>query len=449
MKTLLSTVFILILFSLAAAAAGAPEDARAAPEDAGSPENVREAPENGCLVVRAAWIYVGDGTVIENGMILIRDGKIVEVGASIEAPEDASEISSGTGVVTPGLIDAASTAGVINGNSWTEHSSEVVPHLSVLDAVDLRSRDFERLVREGVTAVYVTPGSGSVIGCRGAVVKTAGPIDKRVLIEKGSVKAAMGRDPLRRGAYNQRPYWEATFMTRRPTTRMGVVWVFRDAFYSAKRYAKDKNAARSSFEEPALKTLVDVLEGRVRMRIQTRQDNDIWSAIRLSEEFGIDIVLEECTEAYRCLPELKKKKIPIIFGPIFSFPSGYRGRTGEANRPCLNTAGLIREAGLPMALTAGDLTGEGSLPHQAGYAIRAGLSFDAALESVTAAPAKLLGVEKRVGLLRSGLDADLVLWNGKPFDPASRPITVVIDGKPVHVLGLAGADLEELNEQDN
>ena len=127
--------------------------------------------DDNLLVVRAAKIYTGDGTVLDNGVLVIKDGKIIQTGSgAIDVPESAWSISSEAGIVTPGLIDASSLAGLIDKNSWTEHSSEIVPHLNVLDAVDLRSRDFERLVRQGVTTVFVTPGSGSVIGCRGCVL---------------------------------------------------------------------------------------------------------------------------------------------------------------------------------------------------------------------------------------------------------------------------------------
>ena len=119
-----------------------------------------------------------------------------------------------------------------------------------------------------------------------------------------------------------------------------------------------------------METLAAVLDGKIPFRIQARKAHDIWSAIRFCNEFGIDFTLEEGTEAYRCLPELQERKVPVIFGPVFVYPTGYRAQTGEANRPCLNTAGLLHQAGLPVALTAGDLTGEGSLPHQVTYAIR-------------------------------------------------------------------------------
>ncbi len=404
------------------------------------------------LVVRAGKIYTGDGRVLEKGVLVIRNGKIVQVGSgAIDVPESASSISSEKGIVTPGLIDASSLAGLINKYSWTEHSSEVVPHLRVLDAVDLRSRDFVHLARQGVTTVFVTPGSGSVIGCRGCVLKTAGPLEDRVVVEKGAVKATMGRDSFVRGAYNRRPYGRSlTFMTRRPTTRMGVTAVFQDAFWAAKAHLAEhaEKGSKTGPADPATEVLSGVLAGKIPFRVQARKDNDILSAIRLCNEFGIDFVLEEAIEAHRCLPELKARNVPIVFGPVYAYPVGYRARTGEADRSCLNTVGLLQEAGLRVALTANDQTGEGSLPHQATFAMRGGLSRAGAIDATTAAPAEILGLQDRIGKLDTGFDADLVVWNGEPFAPTSHPIIVVVGGKPVYVYGVTQTEMSELGKDE-
>jgi imidazolonepropionase-like amidohydrolase len=404
--------------------------------------------DDGKFYVQAARVHTGDGTVIEDGVVVIEDGKIVAVGPGIDIPDGANHLSSDAGVVTPGLIDAASTAGIIDKNSWTEHSSETVPHLRVLDAVDLWSRDFERLVREGVTSVYVTPGSGSVIGFRGCVLKTAGDLDDRVVTERGSVKASMGMDTRFRGARNSAPYGNARITSRRPLTRMAVTAILRQAFFRVKKQMEAQGGNGNPPADRVDEVLAGVVRGEIPLRIQARKDIDIWAAIRVCDEFGIKFVLEEGIEAYRCIPELKARGIPVVFGPIFVHGMGWRAMIGEANRPCLNTAGLLHEAGLPLAITASDMTGEGALPHQAGYAIRAGLPFEAALDAVTATPARLLGLEDRLGVLAAGRDADLVVWSGEPFAPTTRPVAVLVNGKLVHVHGVSDKELKELGDPD-
>jgi imidazolonepropionase-like amidohydrolase len=229
---------------------------------------------------------------------------------------------------------------------------------------------------------------------------------------------------------------------------MGVTAVFQDAFRAAAAYRKARSGSGKKPElDPALETLTAVLEGSIPFRIQARKDIDVWSAIRLCDEFGIEsFVIEEAIEAYRCVDDLKDREIKVVFGPVFAYPTGHQARSGEANRPCLNTAGILAEAGVTVALTAGDRSGEGALPRQAAYAMKAGLSFEGALEAVTTAPAKIIGVERRMGMVKAGLDADLVLWSGEPFASTTRPIAVLVSGKPVYLLGLSGKETEGLGK---
>ena len=136
-----------------------------------------EEEKNSAFAIRADKIFCGDGSVVENGCIIIRDGEVLQLGANLEMSEDTTVYSCDAGgAVTPGLIDAASEAGIIDRRSWADHSSEVIPQMRNLDALDLDCKTFQRLAARGVTTVYVTPDPSSVIGCRGAVVKTGGPI---------------------------------------------------------------------------------------------------------------------------------------------------------------------------------------------------------------------------------------------------------------------------------
>jgi imidazolonepropionase-like amidohydrolase len=438
-------------------------------------------------VVRAKQVYPVAADPIAAGMVLIRDGKIAAVGADLEVPADAKRIEIPDGVVTPGLIDAACLLdfGVVQVGpprrrgrfwkalaenlqaekdheqtcpcsgalhdlealdsealgpspslTWAEHSAEVIPHLHVLDSVDFWAQDFRRLYKGGVTTVFVTPDSASVIGSRGAVVKTGGPLALRVVRKAGAVKATIGSDPSRRGRRNYLPPRRGpapTFHTRRPTTRMGVDWVFRKAFLDARRDGAGL-PLRGADVPPreALPLLRDILDGRIPLRIQARMQHDILWAIKLAAEFELTFTLEEAIEAYQCLPQIKAAKLPVIFGPIFITPGGYRRFTGEANDPRLSTAALLRDAGIRFALTAGDMRDEEGLARQAMCAIRYGLTPKEALDAVTATPAALLELSDRIGALQVGLDADLVIWSGEPFAATSRVLLVMINGEVVY-----------------
>ncbi len=321
------------------------------------------------------------------------------------------------------------------GLTWAEQSSEVVPHRLVLDSVNLLARDFQRLMRGGVTTIYVSPDSSSVIGSRGAIVKTAGPLEQRIVRRADAVKASVGSDPYIRGRSNDLPpsYGPPpSFHTRRPTTRMGVDWVFRKAFYDAQR-ARTGLPLHGADMPPdaALPVLQDVLDGRVPLRIQARMQHDIFTALRLADEFKLTFTLEEATEAYRCLPELRAAGVPVVFGPLYETPRGHRARTDEVRRPRLNTPAQLADAGIEFALTAQELRDEEGLVRQAMMAARNGLAPDAALRAITATPARLLGLAGQVGELSPGAAADLVVWSGAPLAATRRPVMVMIAGRVV------------------
>ncbi len=445
-----------------------------------------ETPE--VIVIKAGRIHTVVGDPVENGMVIVRDGRIEAVGRDLAVPDGARVIELNDGVITPGLIDACCAVGFeipqeatrgtysdplasfwrtlgrldagtergrLDGDadelqviepplaagqppsvSWAEHAAEVTPHRLVIDSINPFSNDFERLVKGGVTTVYVTPDSANVISSRGAIVKTAGPTDERIVEPAGAVKATMGSDPSRRGRGNYLPprYGPPpTFHTRRPTTRMGVEWVFRKAFYDARR-AREGRQLHGADTPPneALPVLQQVLDGQIPLRIQARMQHDIFTALRLADEFNLKFILEEATEAYRCLPQLKAAGVPVIYGPIFMTPDGYRRRSGEARRPRLNTATQLADAGIEFALTAQELRDEEGLVRQGMYAVRHGLTAEQALRAVTVTPAALLGLSGELGLLAPGAAADLVVWSTGPFDATARPLLVIIGGRIVY-----------------
>jgi len=471
------------------------------------------------VAVKAGKVYIGDGRTVENGTVLIQDGRIRAVGTDVRLPEGTTVIEADGGCVTPGLIDAnariesvdliapsrkssasddsdqlseiinrlldeapgdeeraanAQTSGTLGAryrstpamqesfagdNSIVEpdtmageeedlppfvtgvrstavineQSSEVVPHTQVLDTLNLGGRDFDRLVRGGVTTVYASPDASAVIGARGAIVHTAGSGAGRVLVPAAAVKATIGSEPSSLGTYNRRPSrYSSSMYARRPNSRMGLVWVFRKAFYDATRRRDGLPVYGADTAEPeALAVLLDVLDGRVPLRIQARIQRDILAALRLADEFDLKFTLEEATEAYRSIDELKAASVPVVFGPIYERPGGIRVRSGEANRSRYYTFRALLEAGIPTALSAQEFREEDGLARQAMYAQRFGVGFDDALGAVTQTPARILGLDRELGTLRRGKRADLVVWSGQPFAATSMPLVVLIDGEVV------------------
>lgn len=395
---------------------------------------------DGKLALRVKTVHVGDGSRVADAVILIEDGKLKALGAGVAIPSGFEEQRFDAAEVTPGLVDANAVAGMPSPDSWNEQSCEVIPQMHVLDTLDLRSRDFDRLARTGVTCVYVGGDGGSVIGPRGAVLKTAGtPVKQRVLLAESALKATMGREPEWRGSQNNSPtrFFANTFTVRRPTTRMGTVWVFRKAFYKALAQL-DQSPLHgdpalmgdpATGEADAIAVLARVVRGEVPLRIQARAINDIEAAIRLAREFKLKFTLEEGLEAYRVLDLIKGEGVPVIYGPMYIEASGPRAFADDADKPCLTTPALLAQAGIPFALSAVDLAPQQDLRQQAIFAVRYGLAEDVALKAITSVPAGMLGVGARLGSLKAGMDADLVVWSGPVFSLETRPLLVIVNGQ--------------------
>jgi imidazolonepropionase-like amidohydrolase len=385
-------------------------------------------PVSESIALQGAEIDVGDGNVFKPGTVVVTDGRIASVGPNASAPSGARVVDCGKLFLTAGLVDAACQLGTFRFEAFSEQASEVIPQLDAADAIDYFSRDFEQLVRDGVTSVYITGEAASVISCRGAAVKTGGPLAGRKLAATPCVKVTIGPESSFRGEGNSPPFrfGDLTLYARRPTTRMGSTWVFREAFHDALLY---KEHGKTDADPAAMKALLEVLDGKLKLRFQAREAADIRSAQRACDEFGLSFALEYGNEAGECMDLLTAKKIPVIFGPARDGDS--RAARYESPLTAWHTPKLLAERGVPFCLTASDGSGESGLPRQAGFAIKNGLDRARALRAVTADAAAILGLDKKIGRVAEGLDADLVLWNGPPFDDTSRPVLVLINGHPV------------------
>lgn len=324
-------------------------------------------------------------------------------------------------------------SGVRPGVVQTETSSEIVPHTHVLDAMNLRSPDFDRLLRGGVTTVFISPDKAVVIGPRGALARTGGPLRDRVIRDADAVTAAISSDAFRGSVRNFPPSrFRVSVRSRRPNTRMGLTWVFRKAFFDAQANADGRIIGGADTPpEEALPVLQQILEGEIPFRMHARTQNDILTSIRLAEEFGLQYTLLEATEAYKTIDELRSGRVPVVFGPIYVDPSGPRARSFETRESRLGTIRKLLEAGIDTALSAQDLREEDGLARQMMYAVRAGVSPQDALRAVTSVPARLIGLEDRLGTLEPGKQADLVVWSANPWEAGATPQLVMIDGSIV------------------
>lgn len=378
----------------------------------------------GSLAVRAGTLYPVSSPAIENGVVVVEDGKITAVGpaSEVEIPEGLQTLEAA--VVVPGFVDPHSVVGLAGhlntsaDQDQLEGSVPLQPELRALDAYDAR----ERLVRWvrgfGVTTLHTGHGPGAVISGQTLVVKTRGDtVEEAVVVPSAMVAATVGESA-------QGEDGEKT----KPGTRAKVVALLREAFYEARAYQEKRQKAPED-KRPGLdlrhETLLRVLGGELPLLVTADRHQDISSALRLQQEFGFRLVLDSATEAYLLLDEIRAAGVPVLLHPTMARPRG------ERENLSMGTAAQLAAAGIPFALQTGF---ESYVPKtrvlvfEAAIAAAQGLGFDAALEAITLSPARILGLEDRVGSLEVGKDGDLALFDGDPFEYTTHCVGTVIEG---------------------
>jgi imidazolonepropionase-like amidohydrolase len=373
--------------------------------------------------IRAAVVYPVSGRPIEDGVVRVEGKKIAAVGKGGGGGEVLE-----CAAVTPGLVDIS--VQIDTGHLSVEQSSEVAARFSVTDALDLFSFRWQRELRSGVTTALATPADFDVIGGLGVVLKTGGPptLAARLVRGEAVLRGAVGTEPSNGNTF-PRFVEPQSFYFRRPTTRMGVEWLFRKSFYDTLQEEGSDDPVRSANQA----VLRRVLAGELPLMIQARATQDVRTAIFLKEEFGLPrVILDQAIEAWREPALLVRSGVAVVLPPFSPDGRLEDGFVNDSYFLPLDAARELHELGVPFALSGhGERTVGARLADQAGLAQRGGLPFDDALAAVTLTPARLVGVEKRVGSIEVGKDADLVLWSGKPFEPSSRVIGVLLEGKLV------------------
>ncbi len=381
---------------------------------------VQAAPRGGTTLFKAARIIVAPGQEIEGGGILVTDGKIVAIGRDLPVPEGAAVVDLGRGVVFPGLVDANLLLSV--DPVALEDSREVTPEWKIADGLAPGSRDLRRALLSGVTVAFVGPGNQNVIGGLAAVVKTAGDEPAERFLDPEAALKASFQSASYVNNYPPRGMAPVNQYARRPTTRMGVSWEFRKAFLDAKAHAADRSAARNE----GLEILGRALGKSLGVRIAASRAMDLEAAGRLVEEFGLKVVFEEAEESFKELELLKRLGASVALRPVFR-PHVASSQDGSEIR--YGTFSALAGAGIPTALLSGGNGAGESLLHVAAFAVKYGATREQALAAVTIVPARILGVDRRVGTLEKGKDADFIVLSGDPLDPTSKLLGVYVDGR--------------------
>lgn len=377
------------------------------------------------LAIRAETLHTLAGAPIRDGVIVIEAGKIARVGeaSAIAIPEGLPVLTAK--VATPGLIDAHSVVGLAgylnqkHDQDQLEESAPIQPQLRAIDAYNAQEVLVGWLRRFGVTTVHTGHGPGALVSGQTMVVKTRGATVESAVV-----------DPMTMIASNLGPAAYAE-KGKAPGTRAKQMAMLRAALIRASEY-RQKLAAADAAKRPArdleLEALVSVLARETPLLVTVNRTQDILSALRLADEFAIDVVLDGAAEAYLVTDEIRRAGVPVILHPTMA------RAFDERENLSLETAAVLRRAGIPFALQSGY---ESYVPKtrvvlfEAAIAAANGLAFDAALAAITLDAAKVLGVADRVGSLAPGKDGDVALFDGDPFEYTTHVTGVVIDGQVV------------------
>lgn len=379
------------------------------------------------LAIKGGTIYTITRGIINDGVILIDKGKILEVGNDVSIPEDAKVVDASQNYVLPGMIDAHTHLGIYSdgvGQEAQDHneiSEPFTPHLRVLDAIDPFDPAFEEVMQSGITTVMVAPGSANPIAGKCSVIKTRGKtVEEMLVLEDAGMKFSLGENPKR--VYSSRQ--------KAPYSRMGIAGIIRENLFKAYKYVLKKADFRLREEEFSdhdfkMESLAGVIKGKVPARFHAHKAHDIITAIRIAEEFDLDLVLEHCTEGNKVINEIAAKNIPVVLSPLMHARTKYETR--ERN---FEIAGLMASRGVLVAVSTDGYSQTARwLPINAGLCIRYGMKESDALRSITLNPAKIMGVADRVGSLQAGKDADIVITRGHPLETRTRVAMVIVNGK--------------------
>ncbi len=379
--------------------------------------------------------------LIENGTVLIEDGKIKAVGSDVKIPDNTEVIDASRKFILPGFIDAHTHQGLFDGSiGWAgsdgnEMTTPITPELRGIDSYNPQEPSLKEVVLGGVTCINTGPGSGNVIGGQSFVVKPLGGnvVDEMIVMAPSGLKMAMGENPKRVHGDEKRT----------PSTRMGVASLLRKTFTDGQNYLEEwtnfgvkSRETKEKGESPptppkrdlSMEMIAKVLKREIPLHAHAHRADDIVTVVRIAEEFNLRLVIIHCTEGHKIAEFLAKKGVPAVVGPTIYWVS-----KPETRERGFETAVALAKAGVKVALQTDSLTPMNYFPLLPMHVIKYGMSREEALQCVTMNPAEILGIEDRVGSLEPGKDADVVVWSGHPFEFYSKVEHVIINGNEIPI----------------
>lgn len=365
----------------------------------------RAADSGGNLAIRAGRILTVANGTIEKGVIIVRDGKIEGVGVGLDVPEGVETVDASDKVVVPGFIDAHCHLGLsLHALGETDETVQpVTAQMRIIDAFDPTADGLAQAVRAGVTAAMLAPGGRNPIGGQTAVVKLAGDRQERWLVKPSAgVEMSFTNDAL--------------MSDRRPTSRPGLITLVQENLDKAASHEPD------TFD-PAAEVLSRLTRRELPAYVRAGTVDEIGAALGVIDRYELMAVLVDAQQADEVAGMLAERKVPVICGPLLVYSKDHD----------LKRAGRLAEAGVKIAFASfAPRTSASDIRTSAILAVRYGLNRDEALRALTLNAAELLGLDGRLGNIQPGRDADLVILDGDPLEPASRVETVIIDGNVVY-----------------
>lgn len=372
------------------------------------------------IAIRGGRIFtMSPEGVIDNGIILIEGETITAVGGSIAIPDDCEIIDASGKFITPGFIDAHTHIGLeeeiyrVEGDDVNESVDPLTPQLRAVDGINFADLAFGDALRGGVTRAMSMPGSANIIGGQAVFLKHLALSPSAMIYRQPwGLKAALGENPKRVYAGQKKS----------PVTRMASASLLREAFYKAARALEGEEKDNKEYWK--LQPIMKVLKKEYPLLLHAHRADDILTALRVKDEFDFNLIIQHGTEAHLVADELVKHNVPVCLGPLLV----NRAKV-EMKEVAFKNAPLLAQLGIEFCM----ITDHPVIPIEhlrvcAALAVREGLDEELALAALTSNPARMMRVDDELGSLEAGKKADLVVFDGHPFDFRSRVQLAMVDG---------------------
>ncbi len=353
--------------------------------------------------------------------ILTDKGKIIEIKEEIIASPETEIFDAENYNVYPGFIDAHSHIGIAEdrissqNDTSNENTNPTTPAIRGLDSINPMDSAFHNAIAAGITGVMVGPGSANPVGGQFAFIKTYGRcVDDMIVLAPAAIKIAFGENPMNCYGLNG----------NMPSSRMGIASIIREELFGAREYFSQDQTGNKDF---TLECYKELFEKKIPLKAHAHRTDDIFTAIRIAKEFDLELTIDHCTEGHLIAQEIAQSGYPAIVGPSLASRN-----KDEVSFSDFKTAGILHKAGVRIAITTDHPVSRIQyLPLCAGIAAKEGLGETAALRAITIDAARICRVDNRLGSLKVGKDADIVVIDGNPLEIKSQVKATVINGEIV------------------